>query len=458
MERPLLWHQGLFLQPQHFQLLDLHTSSLLEPLHRYLIPSFWGVVRMEIRQASLNTGRFHLDAGEFIFPDTTHVTIPGNAVVQARSFEGAWTDGAKPFTVYLGLRRLNRMGPNVTAGRDQSDQPATTRFVADPTEEEINDLHEGGPSARVTRLSYALRILWETERDTFGDYETIPVARLERRGDEVVLSDDFIPPVISVLSSDALARLVSDVRDQISSRGFQLEGYKRDRGIHTADFGSRDMVYLLALRTLNRYIPALVHMTETATHPWTVYGILRMLVGELSTFSERCTVTGEMEGSQALPRYDHLNLAHCFGRVRSLVTALLDEITAGPDYVFAMTYDGTYFSADLPPAVFEGGNRYYLMVQTEADPQQVLKVLASGAKLGSRENLPLLIVRALPGATLRYLERPPQELPRRPGALYFQIDHHHDQWSFVSAGRNVALYWDSAPEDLKVELMVVGRS
>ncbi len=61
MERPLLWHQGLFLQPQHFQLSDLYHASLLTPLQKYLIPHLWGVARMEIRQAALGTGSFQLD-------------------------------------------------------------------------------------------------------------------------------------------------------------------------------------------------------------------------------------------------------------------------------------------------------------------------------------------------------------------------------------------------------------
>jgi len=153
-----------------------------------------------------------------------------------------------------------------------------------------------------------------------------------------------------------------------------------------------------------------------------------------------------------------MTLRLCFSRALGMVTALLDEITAGPEYVFALNYDGTYYSSDLPPAVFEGRNRYYLMVQTSADAKDVLNTLATGAKLSSRENLPILIVRALPGAGITHLERPPQELPRRAGALYFQVDHNHDQWSGIAKGRNIALFWDSAPGDLKVELMVVGRS
>lgn len=460
MERPLLWHQGLFLQPQHFQIADLYHASLLTPLQRHLMPHFWGVARMEIRQAALGTGSFHLDAGEFVFPDMTYAVVPDNAVVETRSFDGAWTDGGRPFTVYLGIRRFNQAGGNVTTTRGGDGlNGVSTRFISPEAADDVRDLHENGPSAQVRRLKYTLKVLWETEKDFFGDYETIPVAQLERQGDEVVLSSGFIPPSLSIGGSPSLEKIVKEIRDQIASRGYQLEGYKRDRGIHTADFGSRDMVYLLALRSLNRSIPQLVHMTESsAGHPWTAYGLLRQLVGELSSFSERFSVSGEAQGAAGLPRYDHLNLWLCFSRAQSLITALLDEITAGPEYVFALNYDGTYYSSDLPPAVFEGRNRFYLMVQTASEAKDVLNTMATGAKLSSRENLPILIVRALPGVSVTHLDRPPQELPRRAGALYFQIDHHGDQFTGIAKGRNIALFWDAAPEDLKVELMVVGRS
>ena len=58
----------------------------------------------------------------------------------------------------------------------------------------------------------------------------------------------------------------------------------------------------------------------------------------------------------------------------------------------------------------------------------------------------------------RQLPVPPQELPRRARSVYFQIDRHSEQWAQVEKGYNLSLYWDSAPDDLKTELMVVGRT
>ncbi|MFH1146602.1 MAG: type VI secretion system baseplate subunit TssK, partial [Pseudomonadota bacterium] len=248
-----------------------------------------------------------------------------------------------------------------------------------------------------------------------------------------------------------------EIRDQIAGRSRQLEEYKTQRGIQTAEFGTRDMVYFLALRSLNRYVPLLFHLTETdPVHPWTLYGILRQIAGELSTFSNRVNVLGELStGEGLLPPYDHRNLSGCFLAARSLISQLLDEITAGPEYVLRLIYDGTYFGAELNPPVFEARNRFYLVFKTEQDPKTVLQSLATVAKLSSREHLPILIARSLPGIGLEYLPLPPQELPRRAFCIYFKIDHHNDQWGNVKKNTNVTLYWDNAPEDLEVELMVV---
>jgi len=461
MERPLFWHQGLFLQPQHFQLKDVHFQSLLTPFHRFLQPHLWGTGGFEIQKVALGNRSFDLLRGEFLFPDTTYVVFPGNALIEARSFDDAWIEGGKPFTVLVGMRKWNGAGENVTVLSNLANlSDVTTRFVTTADSEEAQDLHQGGPPAQVKRLYYVLKVFWETERDQVGDYVLIPLAQLERAGEEITLSDHFVPPCLTISSSEPLVKLVKEIRDEIAARGRQLESYKRERGIHTAEFGARDMVYLLALRSLNRYTPILFHFTESQqVHPWTVYGILRQLIGELSSFSERVNVMGELEdGISLLPNYEHRGLWECFSGAQAMVTQLLDEITAGPEYVILLAYDGTYHAAELSPTIFEGRNRFYLVFETELDPQSVLQSLETMAKLSSRESLPILIARALPGIRLEHLPTPPQELPRRAHSIYFRIDHHSDQWAQVGRGRNIALYWDAAPEDLKAELMVVGRS
>ena len=182
------------------------------------------------------------------------------------------------------------------------------------------------------------------------------------------------------------------------------------------------------------------------------------MVGELSCFSEKVDVLGRIEAENStLPIYDHQDLGGCFSSAQSLIARLLDEITAGPEYVVRLVYDGTYFAADLKPAIFEGRNRYYLVLKTETDPAEVIASVGAVAKLSSREHMPLLIARALPSVGLQHLPVPPQELPRRAHSLYYAVDHHGEHWARVRKGNNVVFYWDNAPKDLEVELMVISR-
>ena len=461
MERPLFWHQGLFLQPQHFQLENHHVRSLFTPYHQYIQPFLWGMVRLDVRKSALNNYTFSVNHAECLFPDMTYAKAPGNAVIEPRSFEHAWEESDKPLMVYLGLKKLQPTGDNVTTLPHLDDLSDTaTRFVSAEAPEEVRDMYKGGVTAQVRRMSYVIKIFFETEIDALGNYELIPAARIERNGDEIILSDTFIPPCITLDGSEPLHKLIMEIRDQVASKSTRLEAYKRERGIHTSEFGAKDMVYLLALRTLNRYTPLLFHMTETnPVHPWQVYGCLRQLVGELSTFSDQVNVNGESpDGTLLLPPYRHKDLWSCFSQALSLITRLLDTVTSGPDHILKLAYDGTYFTTELNPKIFEGRNRFYIVMTTGADHEMVKQAVESVVKVSSREALPLIIARALPGIKLNPVPIPPQELPRRVDAVYFQIDHHSEKWQQVQEKGNLAIYWDKAKDDLTMELMVVGRA
>ena len=69
----------------------------------------------------------------------------------------------------------------------------------------------------------------------------------------------------------------------------------------------------------------------------------------------------------------------------------------------------------------------------------------------------VLVERSLPGVGMIYLPAPPPGLPRRPNSYYLRLDIHDDQWGSVTRQQNVSLLWEEAPEDAKVELVVVRK-
>jgi type VI secretion system protein ImpJ len=455
------WFQGLRLQPQHFQLLDKSVDSRLDAYRRFSSPYFRGLVGMVLQESVLQSENFEPDSLEAVFDDGTHAVYPGNAVLAPRSFSNNWDEQGEGVVVFLGLKRFNRNVNNVDVVDDFKGLDETNeRMAVTRNPEKVSDSYsEKGLEAEVRELKYVVRFFFGDEAERYSGYQLMPLALIRRDGDRLSLSERFVPPVMTIASSDVLFKLIRDIRDLLTAKAKQLEEYKQQRGVSKSEFGSRDMAYLLALISLSRYVPALHHYCDAETvPPWEVYGTLRSLVGELASFSLQYDCLGaHKDAGVSVQPYNHEDLWGCFDALRSVLVHLMDELTAGPEYVIQLLFDGEYFSAELPAKLFEGSKRFYLAVHSGKDEQDVGSSFNSEAKLSTRAYLAILIAKALPGISLKHLETPPQELPKRLGTRYYEIDRHGDQWTLVNRSGGVSLFWPNAPADLEVDIMVVER-
>jgi type VI secretion system protein ImpJ len=415
---------------------------------------------MTIRTSAIDNNSFQIDSGAFWFSDSTYTVVGENAVVAPRNFKDAWVDGERPMMVYLGLKHTGEKSSNVTEITTDDDLAGVnTRYVCMKEPDVVKDFNTGENPVPVRRMSYLLRLFFQDEVDTLGNYDLIPVARIERTSDSVHLSKTYIPPSVTLDGSVILSGMIRELGDRLAFRGNELEALKRKRGVHSAEFGSRDMVYLLALRSFNRYIPYFHYIHEGRyVHPHDVYMTIRQLVGELSAFSDTIDVFGTDEVTNVvLPAYDHYDLRTCFSRALSVISRLIDEITAGPEFIVDLKHDGQCYTGPLKPEYFEGNNHYYLVMRTQTDAKQILEAMDINVKIGSLTILPVLIEQSLPGAQAEYLPVPPQELPRHRDAFYFKVDNHGEKWHAIEKEKTLGVHWDMAPEDLRMELMIVRR-
>ncbi|MFP4667966.1 MAG: type VI secretion system baseplate subunit TssK [Desulfobacterales bacterium] len=457
---PLYWHQGLFLQPHHFQQFDQYQQSLLIPLKEQLTPFFWGIIESRINKEALKSQVLEVNKVDLVFPDGTWVQYPGNSFLQSRSFDQDWVEADKPFTAYLGLRKLDPNSANVRVLENKDGlNDAADRLVTFRETEELTDLYTSGPRASVRKMHYLLRIFWENETGELNDYDLIPIAQLVREGDDIMLSKEFIPPCLSVSGSDSMFKTVKSVRDQVASRCRQLQEYKSPKEMQVSSFDTEYMVYLLALRSLNRYAPALFHLLDTKNiHPWQIYGLFRQMVGELSSFSERINALGETANDvKLMPAYDHTNLTRCFGDAAALITELLNDIIIGPEHIIRLEKDKSGFKGEIPPEALDRRNEFYLVIRSRAGESELKKMLNNIAKICSVEHMPTLISRALPGIALEQSKVPPPGLPRRSDSLYFRIDRLDELWRHIERDQNIQIYWENPPGDLYVELVVLKK-
>ncbi len=458
MRRPIFWHQGLFLQPQHFQYLESCFQSVLSPLHDYQVPCFWGVDQLKIHKAALNNQVIDITSCCFMFPDHTWVEFPGNAILESRTFDAAWLEGDQPLDIYVGLKKFDSAATNVTVIDSMEEaRQVTSRLVTLSTPDNVADCYSDGPAALMRTMHYVLHLFWGSEVQELTDYHLIPLARLVHTGQEIDFSPHFVPPSLTVSGSPKLLKIAKSVRDQIVSRCKQLEEFKSPKEMQTSGFDPEYMIYLLALRSLNRFAPQLHHLVDTPNiHPWLFYGVLRQIVGELSMFSARVNVLGELsDGTELMPPYQHENAGGCFAEAQTLIQELLNDIIIGPEHIIHMEKVADGFRAEVPPETFDRRNTFYLVIQTDIDETVVLEALENMAKLASEEKMAVLVSRALPAIPLTQTKVPPPGLPRRAGSCYFQIDRHHRLWEDVQRSGTIYFYWVEPSENMSVDVVVL---
>jgi type VI secretion system protein ImpJ len=452
------WHQGLFLQPQHFQRFDLTQQFYRKPLYEAVSPHFWGVGSLVLALEQFTARSFEVRSANLIFQDQTYIEFPGNAVMSSRSFEKIWTTSDVPLKVYLGLKKLSEVSPNVTVVDSLAEAgAANTRFASLGQAETMPDLYAQGPTAEVRTLVHVVKVFFEPELETLDDYDLIPVAELVRDIDTVRLVARSAPPCYALSGSQLLTDVVNDIRDDMAGRLRQIAEYKLPRDMQREELDPDFMMLLQAVQALNRLVPSLVHLAETRQiHPWAVYGFLRVCVGELSTFSDRTDVLGRQSPKdEGIPPYDHLNLGFCYLAARQLISQLLGEISVGPEFHAYFEPRDVFSVAALRAEFFGERHRFYLVTKSGSNNDRQSQDFLATTRLAAPSELPALIDHALPGIELIEVLSPPQGLPQRPNTRYYRIEQMSSAWESVEKEGELAMFWPTAPEDLRAEIVVL---
>jgi len=72
----ILWSEGTFLQPQHFQQHDRHLETQLEQRTRALRPHGYGFLEIALDESLLELGKLALRSARGVLPDGTPFDCP----------------------------------------------------------------------------------------------------------------------------------------------------------------------------------------------------------------------------------------------------------------------------------------------------------------------------------------------------------------------------------------------
>ena len=185
----VVWSEGLFIKPQHFQQQQRSMEGLLDTRLKGVSHYLYGFLSLELNNEFLSFGRIAISRASGVMPDGVAFHLPADDVepTPLEIVDASITNQV----VYLGLPLATDGVGEVRWPED--DLPARYRMLS----RSVRDLHsQDGSTAELEVARVSPRLLLEQE-DRSG-YACLAVARIiERRPDgSLVLDEQFLPTLL----------------------------------------------------------------------------------------------------------------------------------------------------------------------------------------------------------------------------------------------------------------------
>ena len=437
----VLWTEGLFLQPHHFQQSDRYMEGLVAGLARRVTPYAWGVSALEIDDEVLKVGQFALKSCSGLTQDGTVFRIPGSED-HPPALDVPST--IKDCIVYLSVpqRRQGALEVDMT-GAELS--PARLR----PAELEVTDVIGAGKKSVMMGVG-KLRLQFALEVDDLADRLVIPVARiLEVRPDnEIILDKAFIPTCLDIRAAGALEGFLREIEGLLGHRMTALSGRLSEGGVGK---GVAEISDFLLLMCVNRALPVFRHMTNIENvHPELLYRECVALAGELATF-----MSADKQAPK-FPPYKHDSLKETFVPVIKAIRTYLSSVLE--QTAVSIPLDPRKYGISV--GVIADRNListagFVLSVTADMPAENLRRHFAGQAKIGPVEEIRQLVNSALPGITLRPLPVAPRQIPFHSGSVYFELDGTSPYWGKMTTSGGVAVHVSGEYPGLKMELWAI---
>lgn len=435
----VIWREGLFIKPQHFQQQQRHSDYALHARLSALSDYFYGLQSLAINEDYLGFGRIALVGATGILPDGTVFNIPNDDLLPTPlEVTDASVANQK---VYLALP-LSVSGVNEVGQGGQ----VATRLQAH--RHDVRDLHsEGGDvvSLEVGRVSLRLML----EREDRSAYASLAIARiLDKRPDGgLVLDPNFMPCSISVSAIPALKRFLGESAGLVAERARSLS----QRIAAPGQQGVADVAEFMMLQLLNRAQPQLLHLARLGTlHPERLHEALVQLCGELMTFTDESRLPPEF------PAYRHDDQQVSFEPVMLALRQALSTVLS-PRAVSIQLRKHQYgiVVAMVNESELMQSADFVLAVRARMPQEQLRKQLLQQTKVASSDKIRELISLQLPGIPLLPLPVAPRQLPYHAGYSYFQLDRQSPAWQMLAVSNTLAFHIAGDFPELDMQLWAI---
>ena len=443
----ILWGEGVFLRPQHFQQQDLFVEAQIKRCLGVTHAHPWGVRAVEVEREVLAAGLIKLNRLDLAFQDGAFFHAPlREPLPLARNLNDIPNLGVEAL-VYACLPLLNAYGGNCGEPGKISNRPA--RFHSERVQ--ASDLYTEALEAELTVLRANVKLVLDVEnRD---GHLSIPVARLQKNPTGLWSVDDtYVPPLLEIRGAAPVIALLRRLLDILVIKSQALTASHRERVKSVVEYGTSDIASFWLLHTVNRSFPLLNHLLQfPQTHPEELYKNLAQLSGELITFSSTLSLSD-------IPSYKHDGLTEVFQRFDSLIRQLLETVISSKYAVIPLVNTRpSFFVGRLDSDHLAENTDYYLSVSSEHPATQLIDAIPLKLKVGSPDDVEKILNSAMMGVRLNQVTQTPVAVPVRIGNHYFALDPSGTIYERMVKSRSICIYAPQTLPDMKFELIAVFR-
>jgi type VI secretion system protein ImpJ len=438
----VLWGEGLFLRPQHFQRQDAYHEWRLAEATRSLHPYAWGVRRARVDAEGLQSAVLRLDELSVVFPDGEFYSAPGEDDPPPALSLAAWPEQHTDLIFHAVLAPLRSNGSNAAMESAEDDGSLHYRRSAHT----VADQFTQAAQAEVSLLKRSVRLLADHEpRDHLV---SVPVCRIRRNANGgFELDARYMPPCLSLQASPALQALLRRLLDMLQAKVDALYGFHREPSKHVVEFRSGDIASFWLLHTASAACASLLHFRHhPLLHPERLYERLLELAGALMTFAKSHTLAD-------LPAYDHAAPGIAFAKLEGVVRELLETVISTRYFAIPLTESRPSFHVgQLQSESIGAATVFYLSATAALPATELTEVLPLRVKIGAPDDVDKLVLSAMSGVRLTHASQVPGAIPVKPGAQYFAIEPRGPLYERMLQARTITVYAPGGIPELRLEL------
>jgi type VI secretion system protein ImpJ len=436
----VIWSEGLFLRPQHFQQQQRHVEHYIEQRAGAVRRNAWGFLELQVDRDLLAIGKFALRRALGVFPDGTPFRLPDDDPLPAPVEVGPQ---ARDSIVYLGIP-VRRTGALEVERGTAAGTP--TRFVI--REYESRDITTESSELVPLEVS-ALRTQILLQGSALDEFVSVPVARIiECRSDrQVVLDEGFMPTVLDIGACLPLARFSSELLGMVRQRADELA-----RVVGNAQHGGvSDVGQFLQLQAFNRHELLLQHLVrQHPVHPEELYQLLFNITGDL------CTISSATRRPPSLPEYVHATLQPTFEPLIQALRGYLDS--RPPNAVVSIALERKQASAYLAvirdTSLFDSA-QFVIAAKAQIQSESLRRQFPALVKLAPAPHLARYVEALLPGIGLQPMTSVPNVLPYLAGYEYFRLDSTHASWSDLKTAGALGMFVGQGLPGLEMQMWAI---